>query len=291
MQKFWYHSPVRFYKTQSELDDMTNPQNCQYFGGKNPYPLEITELHRFLIPNVDNDIEDEDLEMWVGENQIYCEFGISDNKLFRVTISSEDFVSGQIQIRNSIGEVLFYGNCVAFIDSSLEDGRKFIRIATKHYYNRNLFVFGNNEFDWIVTNLPAYDFGQFKVESEYETQRNGESNSLLINDSYIDEVVSYQFIGDGDSNIFSFIGAHVLNTEFYIDGTKRTIKEQPEFDDFSTYGTMKFVNQKDENGLNLLIDENDIFGDVIIYILGNSEKTQIYTHPDGKTLIQTKENS
>lgn len=289
MQKFWYHSPVRFYKTQEELDDMTNPQNCQYFGSKNPYPLEITELHRFLIPNIDNEVEYTDLQMWVGSIQIYCEFGISDGKLFRVTISADEFVSGQLQIRKEDGTVLFYGNCVSFIDSSLDDGRKFIRIATKHYYNRNLFVFGNNEFDWIVTNLPAYDFGQFKVESEYETERNGESNSLLINDSYIDEVVSYQFIGDGDSNIFSFIGAHVLNTEFYIDGTKRTIKEQPEFDDFSTYGTMKFVNQKDANGLNLLIDENDIFGDVIIYILGNSEKTQIYTHPDGETVIQTKD--
>nr|DAQ90047.1 MAG TPA: hypothetical protein [Caudoviricetes sp.] len=32
MQLFWYHSPVRFYKTLEELQDMTNPQNTQYFG-------------------------------------------------------------------------------------------------------------------------------------------------------------------------------------------------------------------------------------------------------------------
>lgn len=290
MQRFWYHSPVRFYKTQEELDDMTNPQNCQYFGSKNPYPLEISELHKFLIPNVDNEVLNDDLQMWVGNEQIYCEFGISDGKLFRVTLSNDDFVSGNIQIRNSLGEVLFYGNCVSFIDSSLEDGRKFIRLATKHYYNRNLFVFGDNQYDWILTNLPAYDFGQFTIESEYESQRNGESNTLLIADSYIDEVVSYQFIGKGDSNIFSFIGAHVLNTEFYIDGTKRTIKEQPEFDDFSMYGTMKFVNQKDSNGLNILLDENEILGDVLVYVLGNGDKTQIYTHPDEITVIQTEEN-
>lgn len=271
MQKFWYHSPVRFYKTQEELDDMTNPQNCQYFGSKNPYPLQKGVLHRFLIPNYNNEV-DGDLEMWIGSEKISCEFGISNNKLFRVTFYSASLKQGQLQIRKSTGEVLFYSNCVSFIDSSLEDGRKFIRIATKHYYNRNLFVFGNNEFEWIVTNLPAYDFGQFKIESEYETERNGESNSLLINDSYIDEVVSYQFIGDGDSNMFSFLGAHVLNTEFYIDGTKRTIKEQPEFDDFSMYGIMKFVNQKDSNGLNILLDEDLIFGDIEIKLLGLGEK-------------------
>ena len=289
MQKFWYHSPVRFYKSQSELDDMRNPQNCQYFGAKNPYPLEITELHRFLIPNVENEIEDDDLQMWVGDSQIYCEFGISNGNLFRVTISADELVSGNIQIRNSLGDVLFYGNCVSFVDSSLEDGRKFIRVATKHYYNRNLFAFGDNSFDWIVTNLPAYDFGQFQIESEYNTERSGDSNSLVIADSYTDEVVTYQFLGNGDSNIFSFIGAHVLNTEFYIDGTKRTIKEQPDFDEFSMHGAMKFVNQKDEKGLNILLNENDIFSDVMMFILRDGEKTQIYTHADEKTIIQIKD--
>jgi hypothetical protein len=267
---------------------MTNPQNTQYFGSKNPYPLEISEVHRFLIPNVDNEVDSTDLEMWVGDYQIYCQFGIASDKLFRVTISSDELVSGQIQIRKSTGEVLFYSNCVQFIDSTDPDGRKFIRVATKHYYNRNLFDYGNGEFEWMVTNLPAYDFGQFAIESEYNTDRSGESNSLLIQDSYIDEVVSYQFIGDGDSNIFSFIQAHVLNTEFYIDGTKRTIKEQPEIDEFSMMGIIKFVNQKDKNGLNILLDESLIFEDVIVFILGNNEKTQIYTHPDGKTIIQTE---
>ena len=287
MQKFWYHSPVRFYKTQEELEDMTNPQNAQYFGSKHPYPLEYTELHRFLIPNVDNEVEDTDLEMWLGEIQIYCEFGISDGKLFRVTLSWDSLIQGQLQIRKSTGEVLFYSNCVAFVDSE-QDGRKFIRVATKHYYNRNLFTFGNSDYEWMVTNLPAYEYGQFVIESEYKTQRRGDSNSLVIDDSYIDEVVSYQFLGDGDSNIFSFIMAHVLNTEFYIDGTKRTIKEQPEVDEFSMLGIMKFVNQKDSNGLNILIDEDVILGDAFKYVLGNSTKTQIYTHPDNITLIQTQ---
>ena len=286
MHKFWYHSPVRFYKTQSELQDMTNPQNTQYFGGKNPYPLEISEVHRFLIPNVDNEVDSTDLEMWVGDYQIYCEFGISNDKLFRVTISSDQFVSGQIQIKKSTGEVLFYSNCIQFIDSTDNDGRKFIRVATKHYYNRNLFAYTESNFDWMVTNLPAYDLGQFMIDSEYNTDRSGESNSLLIQDSYIDEVVSYQFIGEGDANIFSFIQAHVLNTDFYIDGTKRTIKEKPEIDDFAMLGIIKFVNQKDENGMNILLDESLIFGDVLKYVLGSELKTEIYTHPDGETVIQ-----
>lgn len=272
MQRFWYHSPVRFYKTQEELDDMTNPQNCQYFGSKNPYPLQKGLLHRFLIPNVDNEVVDDDLQMWLGDQPISCEFGISDNRLIRVTFYASNITSGQLTIKNLLGDILFYSNCIQFVDSTDNNGRKFIRLATKHYYNRNLFVFGDNQYDWMVTNLPAYDFGQFTIDSEYNTDRSGESNSLLIQDSYIDEVVSYQFIGEGDSNIFSFISAHVLNTEFYIDGTKRTIKEQPEFDDFSMYGTMKFVNQKDSNGLNILLDEDIIFGDIEIKLLGLGSK-------------------
>lgn len=271
MQKFWYHSPVRFYKTQEELDDMTNPQNCQYFGSKNPYPLQKGVLHRFLIPNYNNEVTD-DLKMYIGNSLISCEFGISDNKLVRVTFYSSSLNSGQLFIKKNDGSVVFYGSCVEFLDSTDNQGRKFIRIATKHYYNRNLFVYGDNQFDWMVTNLPAYDLGQFTISSDYETERSGENNSLLINDSFIDEVVSYQFSGDGDSNIFSFIMAHILNTEFYIDNTKRTIKEQPEIDDFSMYGIMKFVNQKDSNGFNLFIDEDSIFGDIEIKLLGIGNK-------------------
>lgn len=263
---------------------MTNPQNCQYFGSKNPYPLQISEYHRFLIPNVDNEIDSEDLSLWIGENQIAAEFGISDSKLFRISIYSSELISGQFQIKNG-EETIFWSNCVEFLDSTDNDGRKFIRVATKHYYNRNLFAFNGSDFDWMVTNLPAYDFGQFQIESEYNTVRNGDSNSLLISDSYIDEVVSYQFIGDGDSNVFSSIMAHVLNSEFYIDGTKRTIKEQPELEDFAMYGIMKFVNQKDKNGLNITMNYDDIFTDAFIYALGNDEKTLLYTHTNNEYAI------
>ena len=55
------------------------------------------------------------------------------------------------------------------------------------------------------------------------------------------------------------------------------------------HGAMKFVNQKDEKGLNILLNENDIFSDVMVFILGDGEKTQIYTHADEKTIIQIKD--
>ncbi|WP_150114786.1 hypothetical protein [Chryseobacterium sp. IHB B 17019] len=281
MQKFWYHSPVRFYKTKVELSDMTNPQNTQFFGNKNPYPLEINEYHRFLIPDYQNEIETEELELWlVGDNEyrIPCEFGINGGKLYRVTFIFDQWKQGNFEIRNSEGETLFYSNCVEFRDSTEPDGRKFIRVATRHYYNKSLFAFQNSQFDWVVTNLPAHCLGQFTIDSEFETQRTGNNNGLEIADSFADEVVSYQFIGNGDSNIFSFLITHVLNDTFYIDGTKRTIKEKPDVDEFAALGTFKFVNVKDENGLNITLDEDTIFSDAFKSVLGNGEKTAIYVY-------------
>ncbi|WP_155845025.1 hypothetical protein [Chryseobacterium daeguense] len=290
MQKFWYHSPVRFYKTKEELFDMTNPQNTQYFGHKKPYPLQINEYHRFLIPNYQNEVEFEDLELWlVGdqETQIPCEFGINEGKLFRITFISFDFNMGQFEIRIKDGDTIFYSNCVEFLDSTDAIGRKFIRIATKHYYNKNLFAFDNSNYDWVVTNLPAYCLGQFTIDSEFETERTGNENSLAIADSYIDEVVTYEFEGAGDANIFSFLIVHVLNDTFYIDGTKRTIKEKPDVDEFAAYGRFKFVNAKDELGLNIPLNEEDIFSDAFKLALGNGAKTLLYVYNNNTTAIPT----
>lgn len=282
MQKFWYHSPVRFYKTKEELTDMTNPQNTQYFGGNNPYPLEIGVFHRFLIPNYQNEIDPEtNLELWLvndTEIEIPCEFGIANGKLFRITFISFEWLNGSFEIRTEGGDVLYYSNCISFIDSTDIKGRKHIRIATKHYYNRNLFEFDNSNYEWMVTNLPAYCLGQFLIDSEYETERNGNNNSLIASDSYLDEVVTYEFIGDGDSNIFSFIMAHVGNDTFFIDGTQRTIKEKPDVDEFSAIGTMKFVNIKDENGFNVTLDEDSIFEDSMKNALSNKGETYVYVY-------------
>jgi hypothetical protein len=321
MHKFWYHSPLRFYKTKEELSDMTNPQNCQFFGAKNPYPLEKGELHRFLIPNIDNEIinsnnfvgrnlilnselkgvisglpyldlsepliagqeytlsftakkenpnsgvgwvsvqrvndwtaeqlnvrvkitdseykeykatfiakstaieqkiwvysddnykidfkkgiklekgnkatdwspahEDEDYEtnlklFLVGdtEQEIQSLMTVIDDKLCAVTFKCDDFVQGHFEIRN-YSEPVFYSNCVKFIDSTDSDGRKYIRIATKHNYDKNLFPYSKSPNLYCVTNLPAYDLGRFTAEVDAKNSRVGNSASLISSEWYV----------------------------------------------------------------------------------------------------------
>lgn len=289
MQKFWYHSPVRFYKNREDLFDMTNPQNTQYFGSKNPYPLEISQFHRYLIPNYENEVPDADLQLWLvndKETQIPCQFGISNGKLFRVTFISTIHLIGELQIRTSDGNTLFYSNCVQFLDSTDGKGRKFIRIATKHYYNRNLFAFDGSEFDWMVTNLPAYCLGLFTVDSDPSTSRTGGNSTLTINEAYLDEIVTYEFISNGDCNIISFIQTHSTNNDFYIDGTKRTLTEKIDAEEFGMLGTMKFTNVKDARGLNIILNEEEILRDAFIYALTDEQKKIAYVDND-KNLIRT----
>lgn len=278
MHKFWYHSPVRFYKTIEELEDMTNPQNTQYFGHVDaPFPLEVNSYHRFLIPNYQNEIESEDLQLWLigdDELQISCEFGVLDGKLVRVTFVAFEEIQGHFEIRTESGETLFYSNCVRFLDSTDDKGRKFIRIATKHNYNRGLFTFLGGEHDWMITNLPGYCYGQFDIDEDVTSAK--ASKSTVINDAWLEENVKYEIEAKGDHNILSFISVHSTNNEFYIDGTKRTRKEKPEYEEFAATVIMKFSNQKDENGMNIFLDEDKIFEDVMKQVLGNDLKTIIY---------------
>lgn len=283
MQKFWYHSPVRFYKSIQELEDMTNPQNTQFFGHKNPYPLELNSYHRILIPNYQNEIPpNETLHLWlVGDEeiQIPCQFGLYQNKLIRISfICFEEYLSGQFEIRTESGNVLFYSNCIQFINSDDGEGRKFIRIATKHTYSKNLFSFGNQQYDWMITNLPGYCLGQFGIDEEVDSGQSGELEMSVINDALIEESVSYQFHIEGDNNIMTFISVHSLNNDFYIDGTKRTRKEKPEVEDLSAAVTFKFTNQKDENGLNIILDEESIFDDVMKKALSNGQMSSVYVY-------------
>ena len=287
MQKFWYHSPVRFYPSLEDLEDMTNPQNTQYFGNRNyHYPLQISEFHRFLIPNYQNEVLSTDLELWlVGdkETQIACEFGIDNDKLFRVTFKSKVILEGRLEIRLS-GNTIFYSNCVGFVDSTDANGRKFIRVATKHTYDRNLFKF-SGEYDWIVTNLPAYCLGQFTINADVSTSRVGGNNTLKTSETYLDEVVKYEFITEGDSNILAFIQVHSTNNEFYIDGTKRTAIEKLDVDEFAMNGRLNLVNVKDGNGMNITLDELDIFEDVIQFVLSNQGKSLIYVNNENKAIV------
>ena len=269
MHKFWYHSPVRFYKTKEELSDMTNPQNCQFFGAKNPYPLEKGELHRFLIPNVDNEVITSNLKLFlVGdtEQEIQSLMTVIDDKLCAVTFKCDDFIQGHFEIRNYT-EPVFYSNCVKFIDSTDSEGRKFIRIATKHNYDKNLFPYSKSPNLYCVTNLPAYDLGRFTTEIDAKNNRVGKSASLISSESYTDETVQYEFKAYGDANILSFIQVHAVNNEFYINGTQRTAIDKMEADEFSILGKLKFTNVKDSLGLNKTINEDDIFADLEMQII------------------------
>ena len=291
MQKFWYHSPVRFYKTYEELEDMTNPQNTQFYGHKNPYPLEINSYHRFLVPNYLNEIPaGKDLTLWIVNEdeavQIPCELGTFEGKLIRVSLICDAFLSGHFELRTD-DETLFYSNCVQFVDSTDEEGRKYIRIATKHTYNKNVFSFGDQEFDWFVTNLPGCCLGEFEIDEDVDYSKTGEISTSNINDAWLEENVSYQFDIAGDNNILTFISVHSLNNDFYIDGTKRTRKEKPEIEEKSAAVTFKFSNQKDKNGLNILLNEEDIFNDVMRSVLSNDAGTVIYAI-DEETAIEVK---
>ena len=275
MHKYPYHSPVRFYRSLDDLLDSTNSQNLQYFGSKNPYPLEVGEYHRFLIPNYENEVDSTELTLWIGDVQISSQFAINDGRLYRVSFICHDSIQGRFEIKKDNGETLFYSNCVRFIDSDA-DGRKYVRVATKCYFNRLGYQFSQSDYDWFVTNLPAYDYGLYLIDSEYTTERTGTGKTLEIQDSFIDEVATLNFIGEGDCNVMNFILFSVLNNEFYINGTKRTIKDKPEIDDLMIVGKMKFAYNKDKYGMYIQINESEIFSDAFRSVLGDGNRNIVY---------------
>lgn len=244
---------------------MKNPQNAQYFGEHQPYPLELGDYHRYLIPNDQNNVENDLLSIYcVNENEAYflsavCK--VVDGFLKYVTFKSTKAISGRLQIRNNLGEILYYSNCVEFIDSTDQDGRKFIRIATKHTYNRNLFDF-QGPYNWMITSLPAYCLGLNSVEADINNARTGGISTLKTRETYLDETTDYEFISRGDSNILNFIQVHVTNNQFFVDGTKRTSIEKIDRDEFSISGNVKFTNVKDKFGYNIFIDEEDLLADI-----------------------------
>ena len=265
MHKFWYHSPVRFYRTLSELQDAKNPQNTQYFGEKNPYPLELGDFHRYLIPNYQNTVASSDLSIWVVNEKkalkILGVFNVEGGKLKYITFKSKIAISGRLEIRDSDNNTIFYSNCIQFLDSTDNEGRKFIRIATKHTYNRNLFDYSNPK-SYILTSLPAYCLGISSVEADINNSRTGGISTLRTRETFLDEIVDYEFTASGDSNILNFIQVHATNNEFYIDETKRTSVEKLDKDEFSMFGKVKFTNVKDNLGFNIPINYVDIIDDI-----------------------------
>lgn len=265
MHKFWYHSPVRFYRTLPELQDAKNPQNTQYFGEKNPYPLELGDFHRYLIPNYQNTVVNDNLSIWVVNDkqsvflQAVCK--VTDGILKYVTFKSDIPISGRLEIRDSDNEPIFYSNCIQFLDSTDNEGRKFIRIATKHTYNRNLFDYSEPK-AYMLTSLPAYCLGLNSVEADVNNARTGGISTLRTRETYLDEIVDYEFTASGDSNILNFIQVHATNNEFYIDETKRTSIDKLDKDEFSMYGKVKFTNVKDKFGFNVVISYPEIISDI-----------------------------
>ncbi|MGU3377477.1 hypothetical protein [Chryseobacterium sp. M5A1_1a] len=281
--EFWYHSPIRFYRTIEELQDLNNPQNAQYYGHKKPYPLQFGLYHRFPIPNYKNEVPDEPLILWIIGNEektIPSVTKVVAGKLQSITFICFEEIFGHLELRTESGVTVYYSNCVEFQDSTTFDGRKFIRIATRANFNKNMFVWEDEKHDWLVTNLPAYNLGTFEVDEDVSSQRTGDKGGSINMTAWLEERVSYRFEMAGDCNILSFLTVHSLNQDLYIDGTKRTRKEKPEVGDYSSELIMKFSNQKDKNGLNIKISEEDIFSDVFKYALSNNEKTEIYVYQD-----------
>ena len=273
---------------------MKNPQNSQYFGDFRPYPLELHEYHRFIIPNYQNSVTDNNLSIWVVNEKesfkILAVCKVGSGILKYVTFRSDREISGRLEIRDSNNEPIFYSNCIQFLDSTDENGRKFIKVATKHTYNRNLFDF-QGDHSWIVTNLPAYSLGLNSVEAEINNARTGGNSTLKTRETYIDELTEYEFIAGGDSNVLNFIQVHVTNDEFYIDETKRTSIDKIDRDEFSISGKIKLTNVKDKNGFNIplnpeiIIDIYDsIYADNVTYSFTYSHEP-IDTNNEGQWFL------
>ena len=260
---FWYHSPVRFMRKLEDFHDMTNPQNTQYFGSRKPYPLEKGVKHRFLLPKYGNTISQAKHELYIVNDRekvlLESSLFVENGYLKYITFQSDIDISGRLEIiDSSTNKTVFYSNCVRFLDSTDSQGRKYIRIATKHSYNRNLFEF-ENQGAWMLTNLPAYCLGETSIDIDISNSRIGGNSTLRARESYLDEVVHYQFKANGDANILNFIQVHATNNYFFIDGTQRTCIDKIDKDDFSMFGKIGFTNIKDSNGLNILLNEDDIF--------------------------------
>lgn len=263
MHKFWYHSPVRFYKTIKELEDMTNSQNASWFGGRKEYPLEVRSWHRFLVPIYDNGIEGGEYALYVSncyqKKEIDATFGVESGELKWVSFYADEEISGTLELINKdTGKTEFYSNPIKFLDSTDYYGRKYIRIATKHSYNRNHFDFEDEE-AWFITNLPAYNIGHHYIEADISTARTGGNSSLRIKETHLDEVEIYHIETNGDPNILNFLQVHSTNEFFFIDGVQKVCVEKLDQDEYAMSGKVKFTNLKDENGLNILFDEKVFF--------------------------------
>ena len=107
MSSFWYHSPIRFYRSLSELTDKRNPQNAQYFGAEYPYKLEIGVIQNILIPiDLDFTLPSElisNCKLFISNGcdrlELKSRFIFNNNRLVSVAFISNDFFCGRLDRR------------------------------------------------------------------------------------------------------------------------------------------------------------------------------------------------
>lgn len=293
MQRFWYNSPVKFFRIESDFEDVLNPQNVQSFGEIKPYTLEKGVIHRFLIPEYNNETDFFDnftLYVVSGfiKKEIICDVFIALDKIKYITFLCSESISGYLQL-NYGNTILYKSNCVRFADTSQSD-IKYARVITKHNYNRQLFDFQPDN-AYFVTNIPIYEDGDYRMEAEITNERIGGISTLQTKETYLDEVVNYELAANGNGDIINFVQSNLTNTEFYLNGTQRTSIDKLDVDDNGMFAKLKLVNVKDENGFNITIDEDVVFADLDLKLvsftpLDNSYSTQDNFNIDNRISLE-----
>jgi len=269
MQTFWYNSPVKFLRVKSQFEDVLNPQNIQVFGNVEPYTLELGVLHRFLVPQINNDIQDGLFSLFVVngkiQTEIPCNVKLIDGKLKYITFKSDISIEGYLLLKRN-NENEYYSNCVSFQNTEQLGGVKQLRLVTKHNYNRQKFDYSDKN-AYFVTNIPSYEQGNYNLDSDLTNDRFGGNSTLKIQDTYLDEVVKYEFLLNGNGDIGNFLSSMFTNTDVFINGTQRTLKEKLDIDDFGIISSGTFTNVKDKFENNITINEDEVFDDLKLSVI------------------------
>ncbi len=269
MSSFWYHSPIRFYRSLSELTDKRNPQNAQYFGAEYPYKLEIGVIQNILIPiDLDFTLPSElisNCKLFISNGcdrlELKSKFVFNNNRLVSIAFISNDFFCGRLEIEDSTGCVIYTSTLVEFMDSDDGDGRKYITIASKNYFNRNLYDYENG--GYFVLTIPMYGLGRNKVDAEINNNRIGGSASLHLKDTYLDELETFEIDSHGDSNILNWLSVMATNHEFYIDNVEKTLVEKVDYGEESMYGSITVSTKKDKDGYNIVKTDDDLISHLL----------------------------
>ena len=269
MSSFWYHSPIRFYRSLSELTDKRNPQNAQYFGAEYPYQLEIGVIQNILIPtDLDFTLPSvliSNCKLFISNGcdrlELKSRFVFNNNRLVSIAFISNDFFCGRLEIEDSTGCVIYTSTLVEFMDSDDGDGRKYITIASKNYFNRNLYDYENG--GYFILTIPMYGLGRNKVDAEVNNNRIGGSASLHLKDTYLDELETFEIDSHGDSNILNWLSVMATNHEFYIDNVEKTLVEKVDYGEESMYGSITVSTKKDKDGYNIVKTDDDLISHLL----------------------------